>query len=106
MYATCAIPGCCEAFNKTRIHHVIAWEDGGPTDIELLVPLCDKHHHAVHEGGCTLRLAPDRSLTITHPDGTTRSTGHPHERGRHERGSRFACHPVGYRLWTGGVPNA
>jgi hypothetical protein len=77
MYATCAIPGCCEAFNKTRIHHVIAWEDGGPTDIELLVPLCDKHHHAVHEGGCTLRLAPDRSLTITYPDGTTRSTGPP-----------------------------
>jgi hypothetical protein len=77
IYPTCAIPGCGVAFNKTRIHHVIPWDDGGPTDIDQLVPLCDQHHHAVHEGASTLHLAPDRSLTITYPDGTTRTTGPP-----------------------------
>ena len=34
------------------------------------MPLCSRHHHVVHEGGWTLKLALDRTLTITQPDGT------------------------------------
>jgi hypothetical protein len=49
----CAFPGC--ATRARHIHHAIHWLHGGRTDIENLVPLCWRHHHAVHEGGWTLR---------------------------------------------------
>ena len=29
----CAIPGCSVRFDLTKIHHLWAWEDGGPTDL-------------------------------------------------------------------------
>ena len=72
MYATCAVPGCTLAFDQCQPHHLWYWEHGGPTDIDNLIPLCSKHHHAVHEGGWRLSLAPgDRVLTITLPNGNT-----------------------------------
>ena len=43
-----------------------------------LVPLCNRHHHAVHEGGWRLALdMPERQLTVRRPDGTTLTTGPP-----------------------------
>ncbi|MCB1134438.1 MAG: hypothetical protein KDN05_25205, partial [Verrucomicrobiae bacterium] len=36
-----------------------------------LIPLCSRHHHVVHEGGWTLELASDRTLTIRQRDGRT-----------------------------------
>jgi hypothetical protein len=32
------------------VHHVIPWSRGGPTDLGNLVPLCPRHHTAVHAG--------------------------------------------------------
>jgi hypothetical protein len=78
MYATCAIPGCCVAFDDTRMHHVTYWTDGGRTDLDNFVPVCHRHHHLVHEGGWKLHLAADRVLTITLPDGTTRANPPPY----------------------------
>ena len=71
MYTTCGYPGCTVAFDACEIHHVIPWENGGPTDLSNLVPLCliDGHHHLVHEGGWNLTMTPDRTITITRPDG-------------------------------------
>ena len=43
-------------------------------------PLCDRHHHFVHEGGWRLHLAPDRTLTVTLPDGRTTIHGPPRAR--------------------------
>ena len=40
-----------------------------PTSTNLL-PLCEAHHHLVHEGGWTLTMTPDRVVTWTRPDGT------------------------------------
>ncbi len=77
LYPTCAVPGCCVAFEFTKPHHVHYWEHGGPTDLHNLVPVCSKHHHAIHEGGWTLTLQPNRHLTITLPDGTILTTGPP-----------------------------
>ena len=72
MYHGCAIPGCTVAWDHVIIHHVKYFtRDRGPTDIENLLPLCSKHHHYAHEGSWQLTLSPDRTLTITHPDGTT-----------------------------------
>ena len=55
---TCAFDGCAVAFHACQIHHIDYWERGGPTDLENMVPLCSKHHHAAHEGGWTLTLKP------------------------------------------------
>ncbi len=77
LYPTCAVPGCCVAFEFTKPHHVHYWEHGGPTDLANLLPVCSKHHHAIHEGGWKLTLQPNRHLTITLPDGTILTTGPP-----------------------------
>ena len=65
LYRTCAL--CDTPFDLCQIHHVNWFTLGGRTDINDLLPLCSKHHHLVHEGGWTLHLAPDRTLTITKP---------------------------------------
>ena len=51
------------------------WFDGGRTNLAELAPLCEPHHHLVHEGGWTLTLTPDRIATWTRPDGTIYWTG-------------------------------
>ncbi|MEO7397983.1 MAG: HNH endonuclease signature motif containing protein, partial [Ilumatobacteraceae bacterium] len=77
MYKTCAIPECTVASRSCQPHHIWFWRNGGPTDLDNLIPLCSKHHHCVHEGGWHLVLASDRSLTITFPDGSTQRAGPP-----------------------------
>ena len=69
MYTHCAYPGCHVSFEHCRIHHVDDWGHGGATDLDRLVPLCATHHHLVHEGGWTLTLDPDRTITLVRPDG-------------------------------------
>ncbi len=76
-YPTCAVPGCGVAFEFTKPHHVHYWENGGTTDLHNLIPVCGEHHHAVHDGGWRLSLQPDRTLTITYPDGGVQTTGPP-----------------------------
>jgi hypothetical protein len=77
LYATCAVPGCAVKYDNCRLHHVVRWEDGGPTDLANLLPLCERHHHRVHEHGWRLTLGPHRELTVTTPDGNVMTTGPP-----------------------------
>ena len=70
MYSTCAHPHCTVAFSKCRIHHVDWYEHGGLTVIDNMLPLCEQHHHLVHEGRWNLTMTPDRTLTWTRPDGS------------------------------------
>ena len=70
MYRSCAHPSCTVPFDSCRIHHVIYWEGGGSSDLDNLLPLCERHHHLVHEGGWTLQLFPDRRTTWRTSDGT------------------------------------
>ncbi len=51
MYATCAHPHCTVRFGDCAIHHVAEWTFGGVTALANLLPLCNEHHHLVHEGG-------------------------------------------------------
>ncbi len=81
MYATCGVPGCRVAYDHCQPHHIHWWEHGGPTDLDNLIPLCSKHHHAVHDSGWVLIMDPgSRALTIVLPDGTTMATGPPRAR--------------------------
>ena len=34
------------------------------------LPLCNEHHHLVHDAGWHLSLQPDRTITLRRPDGT------------------------------------
>lgn len=80
LYRCCPVPGCGVAYQHTNLHHVVAWEDGGATDLDNLIPLCARHHHYVHARGWTLQLGPRRELTVTTPDGTVMTTGPPRRR--------------------------
>ena len=40
----CAWAGCTKAAMELEAHHVLAWKDGGLTDIDNLVGLCREHH--------------------------------------------------------------
>ncbi len=76
MHRTCAHPDCTVTFDNTRIHHIAHWtQHHGPTNLDNLLPLCERHHHDVHEGGWTLTMTPDRDATWTRPDHTTHHTG-------------------------------
>ena len=76
MHRTCGFPDCDVRFADCDIHHVIEWNrHHGPTNLHNLLPLCNRHHHRVHDGGWTLTLHPDRTIHLTRPDGTTHTTG-------------------------------
>jgi len=66
IHPTCAIPDCEVIFDHCNVHHIDYWENGGATDLNNMVPLCSRHHHAAHEGGWKLKLDPEtRELRIT-----------------------------------------
>ena len=77
LYATCAIPGCQVRYSRTKLHHVVWWRHHGLTDLDNLLPLCERHHQNIHHDGWTLTLTPDRMLTIRLPDGQIMTTGPP-----------------------------
>jgi hypothetical protein len=81
MYRRCAIDGCPVGFDKCQIHHVHWFRNLGLTNIDNLLPVCNRHHHLVHEGGWQLALDPRRNLTVTFPDGAVMTTGPPSARG-------------------------
>ena len=66
MHPTCAVPDCEVIFDHCKVHHIEYWENGGSTDLNNMIPLCSRHHHAAHEGGWKLKLNPEtRELSIT-----------------------------------------
>jgi hypothetical protein len=104
MYRTCAHPDCSVPVDACRIHHVIHWERGGRTDLANMLPLCERHHHHVHEGGWTLQLFPDRCTIWRTPNGSayhdgittdrtqrTPTTGGRQQRCRSDRASEVAA---------------
>jgi hypothetical protein len=92
MYRTCAHPRCEVGFSRCRIHHIHWFTRGGRTVLANLLPLCETHHHLVHEGGWNLTIDPDRRVTWIKPDGTVWHTDSgPPRAGR----SRVTSHPSG-----------
>jgi hypothetical protein len=74
MYATCAHPHCSVPFPACRIHHIVWWTRGGATVLANLLPLCERHHHLVHEGRWHLTIDERRRVTWHRPDGTVWTT--------------------------------
>ena len=71
----CRFPGCTHT-EFTDVHHVRHWVDGGPTDLENLVELCDQHHRCVHEMRWKVSGNANVELTFQSPTGR-RSTSTP-----------------------------
>ena len=62
----CAVCGAANSF--CQAHHVIFWEDGGPTDIDNLVLLCsDCHHTQIHGRGADLVRDADGNVSLEPP---------------------------------------
>jgi hypothetical protein len=77
IYLGCAWPACDRPLSWCQLHHIREWEHGGATDLCNLVPLCNHHHHQVHEGGWRVKLHADRRLDILRPDRTGVATTYP-----------------------------
>lgn len=77
MYRTCAVGDCDVPFDRCEIHHILPWELGGATDLDNLVPVCSRHHHALHDLAWRLDLSPERTLTVTDRDGRTLFVSEP-----------------------------
>ena len=71
----CRFPGCTHT-EFTDVHHVRHWVDGGLTDVDNLVELCDQHHRCVHEMGWKIAGNANVELTFQSPTGR-RSTSPP-----------------------------
>jgi hypothetical protein len=62
----------------TDIHHIIAWIEGGNTNLDELLSLCRFHHRLVHEGGWSIHFnARTGKVRIWRPDGTPYELNEP-----------------------------
>ena len=69
MYDGCPISGA--PWSQCEVHHTVFYKDSGRTVLSELVPISRRWHHLVHEGGWTLSMDSERTLTLSRPDGTT-----------------------------------
>ncbi len=65
----CRFPGCNRPAGWCQAHHKKPWIEGGLTNVEDLILLCDYHHHVIHRPGWKLTFEAN-VLTIYRPDGT------------------------------------
>jgi hypothetical protein len=71
----CRFPGCSNDI-FTNLHHMVRFNDGGFTDLENLVTLCEYHHTRVHQQGWQIVGNANGVLTFVSPDGRA-MTSHP-----------------------------
>lgn len=63
----CVVPGCGST-RGLHAHHLVHWEDGGPTELHNLALVCPFHHRQHHRGSITIRGPGD---TVTDHAGRT-----------------------------------
>ncbi len=70
----CRFVGCQYAY--WDIHHIRAWQDDGPTDIDNGCCQCPRHHRMLHHG-YRLEGDPNSQLRFYRPDGTYLGATYP-----------------------------
>lgn len=63
----CVFPACHRPPAWCEAHHLTPWSEDGPTDLDNAALLCHFHHHLVHEGRWTARMADDGVVEIIPP---------------------------------------
>jgi hypothetical protein len=67
----CTFAGCTAPAMWCQAHHLVHWEEGGPTDERNLALTCTYHHRVIHAQGFGLGWSPDGRRIQTHrPDGS------------------------------------
>ena len=69
----CQFPGCQQR-RRLKAHHVVFWRDGGRTDLDNLMAVCQHHHTYLHEGHVRVTGRPG-AWEFTLPDGRTLRPG-------------------------------
>ncbi|HEY3843205.1 MAG TPA: DUF222 domain-containing protein [Acidimicrobiales bacterium] len=69
----CRFPDCSNAL-FTNVHHITHWINGGLTDLDNLVLLCDHHHHRIHEDAWKLWGNANENLVFVGPSGREMTT--------------------------------
>jgi hypothetical protein len=98
----CRVPGCTVT-HHIEVHHVIHWEDDGPTDTWNLIALCPRHHRMHHRGelGITGNADQADGITFTNRHGRVIATtgARPQPPGAPPTApTGVYAHPVGERL--------
>jgi hypothetical protein len=70
----CVFAGCAAPTWWCDVHHVLAWIDGGATDLGNAALLCERHHTKVHHG-FRVERQPDGRWRTWRPDGSEILTG-------------------------------
>jgi Domain of unknown function (DUF222)/HNH endonuclease len=73
----CVFPACDRPASVCDSHHIRAWLQSGPTQLDNLVLLCGRHHRLVHRSEWTVTLVDDLAV-FTPPVYVD-----PHQRPRH-----------------------
>ncbi|HTF41784.1 MAG TPA: HNH endonuclease signature motif containing protein, partial [Propionibacteriaceae bacterium] len=55
----CSFPGCDTPPEWCERHHILAWADGGTTDLDNLTLPCAYHHHNFLAKGWECRMGED-----------------------------------------------
>jgi Domain of unknown function (DUF222) len=107
----CRVPGCTR--RRVQLHHVVHWEDGGPTVSSNLVGLCHRHHRLHHQGRLGIVGDADQpdGLVFTNACGLPLSGTPPAipSSGQHRPAPSTWTHPTGERLrsrWVHFQPTA
>src|SRR4051794_2211466 len=66
---SCVFAGCDAPHHWCEVHHLLAWQFGGPTSLENSGLLCERHHTQAHHGFRVERDTAGRWHTYR-PDGT------------------------------------
>ncbi|MCA1683528.1 MAG: HNH endonuclease [Actinobacteria bacterium] len=95
----CRVPGC-DRRRWLQVHHIVHWEDGGPTDTPNLVALCSRHHRLHHQGRLGISGDsddPDGLEFTDHAGRRLTGCGRPAPSGELVLTATYA-HPTGERL--------
>ncbi|QGG41811.1 HNH endonuclease signature motif containing protein [Aeromicrobium yanjiei] len=63
----CVWAGCDRPPSWCEAHHLTFWSEDGPTDLDNAALLCHFHHHLLHEGEWSARMAPDGVVEVVPP---------------------------------------
>jgi hypothetical protein len=101
----CRTPGCHRS-RWLHIHHILHWEDGGPTDTANLIALCAHHHRAHHNNrlGITGNADQPDGIHFTDHNGRTLKPNAPPTPPRdppHQTATQLGIPPAHYHHPTG-----
>lgn len=97
----CRYPGCTNT-RYVDAHHVHYWTDGGPTDMDNLILLCNRHHRLLHHDAFSIHADGNGQFSfLSRFDQPIRPPDIPPDRPAHHR-----CHdvPGNPRARSGGDP--